>query len=141
MVIAGAGIEPARKRLMRPLPSHLATPQLLEIWHGVSVPPRAGEVLETPLRKLAPAVSLENLVRSAGIAPASPGWHPGILLLKDDRERAARVLATTAHPRRIRQKRTNTAASRALTKSTRHTRWIYSADLSVFTGTPPTKPL
>src|SRR5438046_2639378 len=27
-VEAGAGIEPARKRLMRPLPSHLATPQL-----------------------------------------------------------------------------------------------------------------
>jgi hypothetical protein len=28
---------------------------------------------------------LGNLVRSAGIAPASPGWHPGILLLNDDR--------------------------------------------------------
>ena len=68
--------------------------------------------METPLRKLAPAVSWK-LERSAGIAPASPGWHPGILLLNDDREER-RGLATSAHPRRIRQKRTNTAASRAL---------------------------
>jgi hypothetical protein len=29
-MVAEAGIEPARRRLMRPLPSHLATPQLME---------------------------------------------------------------------------------------------------------------
>jgi hypothetical protein len=38
---------------MRPLPFLLATPQ--SNWHGVSVLPRASEVLETRLRKLAPA--------------------------------------------------------------------------------------
>ena len=40
---------------MRPLPSHLAPPAI-EKWHGVSVLPRARKVLETELRKLAPAV-------------------------------------------------------------------------------------
>ena len=54
-MVAGAGIEPARRRLMRPLPSHLAPPRF-EKWHGVSVLPRARGVLETLLRKLAPAV-------------------------------------------------------------------------------------
>ena len=70
-LVAGTGIEPARRRLMRPLPSHLAPPRF-EKWHGVSVPfdrlralskrsaskrlPRARRVLETLLRKLAPAV-------------------------------------------------------------------------------------
>ena len=54
-LVAGAGIEPARKRLMRPLPSHLAPPRFEE-WHGVSVLPRARSVLETELRILAPAV-------------------------------------------------------------------------------------
>jgi hypothetical protein len=39
---------------MRPLPYLLATPQF-EKWHGVSVLPRARPVLETELRKLAPA--------------------------------------------------------------------------------------
>ena len=68
---------------MRPLPSHLAPPQF-EKWHSVSVLPRARKVLETELRKLAPAV-LKKMVRSAGLAPASPDWHSGILLLDDDR--------------------------------------------------------
>ena len=54
-MVAGAGIEPAYWRLMRPLPYLLATPQF-EKWHGVSVLPRARKVLETKLRKLAPAV-------------------------------------------------------------------------------------
>ena len=54
-LVAGAGIEPAHWRLMRPLPSHLAPPRL-EKWHSVSVLPRARGVLETLLRKLAPAV-------------------------------------------------------------------------------------
>ena len=54
-LVAGAGVEPAHKRLMRPLPSHLAPPRL-EKWHGVSVLPRARGVLETLLRKLTPAV-------------------------------------------------------------------------------------
>ena len=53
-LVAGAGIEPAHKRLMRPLPSHLAPPRLQK-WHSVSVLPRARGVLETLLRKLAPA--------------------------------------------------------------------------------------
>lgn len=53
-MVAGAGIEPARRRLMRPLPSHLAPPGFGK-WHGVSVLPRARGVLETLLRKLAPA--------------------------------------------------------------------------------------
>jgi hypothetical protein len=47
--------------------------------------PRAGGVLETLLRKLAPAV-LKKMVRSAGLAPASPDWHSGILLLNDERK-------------------------------------------------------
>ena len=83
-LVAGAGIEPAYWRLMRPLPYLLATPQF-EKWHGVSVLPRARGVLETLLRKLAPAV-LKKMVRSAGLAPASPDWHSGILLLNDERE-------------------------------------------------------
>ena len=88
-LIAGAGIEPAHFRLMRPVPSHLAplqnahgfaertqphvttrSPRNFPLesksararscvrikWHGVSVLPRARGVLETLLRKLAPAV-------------------------------------------------------------------------------------
>ena len=54
-MVAGAGFEPAHRRLMRPLPCLLATPQFVEKWHGVSVLPRARLVLETELRKLAPA--------------------------------------------------------------------------------------
>ena len=53
-MVAGAGLEPAHRRLMRPLPYLLATPQF-DKWHGVSVLPRTSEVLETKLRKLAPA--------------------------------------------------------------------------------------
>ncbi len=87
-LVAGAGVEPARRRLMRPLPSHLAPPRF-EKWHGVSVLPRAREVLETLLRKLAPAV-FKKMVRSAGLAPASPDWHSGILLLNDDRRGGGR---------------------------------------------------
>ena len=60
-LVAGAGIEPARRRLMRPLPSHLAPPRF-EKWHGVSVLPRARPVLEAELRKLAPAVQVVCLV-------------------------------------------------------------------------------
>ena len=41
---------------MKPLPYHLATPLWLENWHGVPVLPRTRKVLETPLRKLTPAV-------------------------------------------------------------------------------------
>lgn len=66
---------------MTPLPSLSATPQL-ENWNGVSVLPRGRKVLGTPLRNLAHAEH-ETLVRSAGIAPASPDWHSGILLLND----------------------------------------------------------
>lgn len=60
-MVAGAGIEPTHERLMRPLPSHLATPQLMnKKWHGVPVLPRSGKVLETSLRKLAPAALMMN---------------------------------------------------------------------------------
>ena len=31
-------------------------------------------------------VEIEEMVRSAGLAPASPDWHSGILLLNDDRK-------------------------------------------------------
>jgi hypothetical protein len=34
---------------------------------------------------LAHVAFVENEIRPAGIAPASPGWHPGILLLNDGR--------------------------------------------------------
>lgn len=54
-MVAGAGIEPAHWRLMKPPPFHLATPQL-RMWHGAPVLPRARGVLETLLRKLAHAV-------------------------------------------------------------------------------------
>ena len=37
------------------------------------------------------------MVRSAGIAPASPDWHSGILLLDDDRKWAARVVTPAPH--------------------------------------------
>ena len=67
--------------------------------------------METELRKLAPAV-LKKMVRSAGLAPASPDWHSGILLLNDERERAART-ATNA-PAPLTTKRTNTAANSEL---------------------------
>ena len=70
---------------MRPLPSHLAPPQF-EKWHSVSVLPRASKVLETELRKLAPAVLYLKVERSAGLAPASSEWRSGILLLDDDRK-------------------------------------------------------
>ena len=38
-VVAGAGIEPARKRLMRPLPSHLAPPRLEEMARRLGAAP------------------------------------------------------------------------------------------------------
>jgi len=69
-LVAGAGVEPARGRLMRPLPFLLATPRFEKVARRLcspinqplySPPPprctrRGGEVLETRLRKLAPAV-------------------------------------------------------------------------------------
>ena len=38
-LVAGAGIEPARERLMRPLPSHLATPQLWKMARRLGAAP------------------------------------------------------------------------------------------------------
>ena len=73
-----------------------------EKWHGVPVLPRARKVLETELRKLAPAAQVmcfSKMVRSAGLAPASPDWHSGILLLNDDRE--MRRGLHCGHPRRL----------------------------------------
>jgi hypothetical protein len=117
--------------------------------------------LETPLRKLAPAVWVK-MVRPAGIAPAfasfasrltrpsgcllqavsrrlrrsAPDWRSGILLLNDDREKAAQVLLEIACAAYYRKEQT--PLPRALKRRTRR---ISLADLSVFTGTPPTKPL
>jgi hypothetical protein len=42
-------------------------------------------------------VGFEKMVRSAGIAPASPDWQPGILLLDDDRKWAARAEVPAPH--------------------------------------------
>ncbi len=53
--VAGAGIEPARSRLMRPVPSHLAPPRL-KIWHGGSVLPRGWRGFGDQAAQLAPAV-------------------------------------------------------------------------------------
>ena len=85
--VAGAGIEPARKRLMRPLPSHLATPHY-EIGTASRCRPELAKFWRLRCADWRPPY-FGKLVRSAGIAPASPGWHPGILLSKDDRDWAA----------------------------------------------------
>jgi hypothetical protein len=52
----GGRIRTGDTRRMKPLPCHLATPLLLENWHGVPVLPRIRKVLETSPRKLTPAV-------------------------------------------------------------------------------------
>ena len=54
------------------------------------------------------------MVRSAGVAPASPEWKSGILLLEDDR---------------IVKMKTNTAASPVMDS---HPQECFTADLSVF---------
>lgn len=76
-VIAEAGIEPARCRLMRPAPSHLAPPQWrcssITRWHGVPVLPRSRRVLETPLRRLAPAVSSGDGMEIGAISRSRTG--------------------------------------------------------------------
>ena len=51
------------------------------------------------------------MVRSAGIAPASPDWHSGILLLNDDRKMSGAGGDTCAA---YDKKRTNTAANSEL---------------------------
>ena len=53
----GGRIRTGDTRRMKPLPYHLATPLfIVENWHGVPVLPRTRGDLETPLRKLTPAV-------------------------------------------------------------------------------------
>jgi hypothetical protein len=95
---------------MRPLPSHLATPQLLKLARRLGAAP-SRQSFGDFAAQLAPAVCFrKKLVRSAGIAPASPGWHPGILLLKDNRKGTAQA-DTVVRPRRLNDKRTNTAVS------------------------------
>ena len=115
-------------------------------WHGVSVLPRAGEVLETRLRELAPAVCrCGKVVRSAGFAPTSPEWRSGVLLLDDGRgnregngpglndwaecaARASRMDTRAAYT----TKRTNTAAPIRLGVEGRTRRNHFTAVLSVF---------
>lgn len=67
----------------------------------------------------------KKFIRSAGIAPASPDWHSGILLLNDDRKRDTAEIVGCAH----------------LTKKNEHhcprtssgrTRWNFHGGLSVF---------
>jgi hypothetical protein len=109
-MVAGAGVEPAHGRFMRPLPYHLATPQF-ERWHGVSVLPRGRSVLEAKLRTLAPAVNK--------------------MVKKDAAHRCSRWTASGRRgyecPRRLRQKRTNTAANLRS-----HPQENFTAVLSVF---------
>jgi hypothetical protein len=88
-MVAGAGLEPAHRRLMRPLPYLLATPQL-EMKSGTAS--RCCPELVRFWRPNCagwrpPRCRLGKVVRSAGIAPASPDWHSGILLLNDEREK------------------------------------------------------
>ncbi len=77
-----------------------------------------------PLRSRLPPVSSLKMVRSAGVAPASPDWHTGILLLNDDRDGAqprkrdcatvkwrARADQGTCSVRALCVQRTNTAAA------------------------------
>src|ERR1043166_91784 len=66
-----------------------------------------------------------KLVRSAGVAPASPDWRSGILLLNDDRTWTQRSWFRL----RQRKEQDTIAISRLLSN---RTRWNFTADLSVF---------
>lgn len=84
-MVAEAGIEPARCRLMRPAPSHLAPPQLsIESGTPSECCPQEGRIWN-PACMLMPGVT-EKMERSAGVAPASSDWRTDILLLNDDRK-------------------------------------------------------
>ena len=84
-------------------------------------------------------VFLRKLVRSAGIAPASPDWHSGILLLNDDRERSG--AEPWSEPCATYDNKERTPLPPGTSNVPGRTRRISLADVSVFTGTPPTKPL
>ena len=77
------------------------------------------------------------MVRSAGIAPASPDWHTGILLLNDDRddenvgERGPVRGPDLARAPCVYKERT--PLPRRLAPHPQD----FSADVSVFKGTPP----
>jgi len=82
-----------------------------------------------------PITPFPILVRLPGIAPGPSTWQEDILLLNDSREieRAGSALALPAH---------------AISTKNKHLLVIYSiptrgftADVSVFRGTPPPKPL
>ncbi len=108
-MVAGAGIEPARKRLMRPLPSHLATPQLLKLARRLGAAPSRQSFGDFAAHWRPPCV-LKNWCgqpeshrhRLIGIQ-ASCSWTM-----------TANERRGLSHPRRIRQKRTNTAANSEL---------------------------
>jgi hypothetical protein len=80
---ASNGNRTSDKRLMRPLPCHLATPQYEKDGAPSRCCPELAEFWR--LCCAAGARRVEKMERSAGIAPASLGWPPGILLLDDDR--------------------------------------------------------
>jgi hypothetical protein len=85
-LVAGAGVEPAHARLMKPLPSHLAPPRFRKVARRVSAAlTRQGFGVLAAQAGARRVVSVK-MVRPAGIAPASPDWHSGILLLNDSRE-------------------------------------------------------
>lgn len=146
-MVAGVGIEPTCKRLMRPLPFHLATPQWIEmkVARRLGAAPSSQSFGGFAAQAGARRVVVFEMERSAGIAPASPEWRSGILLLNDDREKFVEIGpvdrqgrmsgagVTCGHPRRIyTTKRTNTAASIRHEVEGR-TRWNhFTAVLSVF---------
>ena len=66
-----------------------------------------------------------KMVRSAGLAPASPDWHSSILLLNDDRE----MWRGLSGPRRLRQKEQKPLPTRNLSP---HPQENFTAVLSVF---------
>ena len=92
-MVAEAGIEPTRRRLMRPAPSHLATPQFVygKMARRPGAAPDSRSFGGSAAQAGARRVLELKMVRSTGIAPASPDWHSGILLLNDDRKSAARA--------------------------------------------------
>ena len=96
-LIAEAGIEPARCRLMRPAPSHLATPQF--VYGKMARRPGAapdsrsfgGSAAQAGARLLNWQWAIGNpksaikVVRLPGVAPGRPPWQGDILLLNHSR--------------------------------------------------------
>ena len=78
-----------------------------------------------------------KMVRSAGVAPASPDWHTGILLLNDDRKNGS-AGGTDHRPPALLCVQKNEHRCRALRRGTRG---ISRRMFRCFSGTPPAKPV